>query len=289
VGQAGFDLDLNGLQNGRAVSLTYKDASGITQTVDFVRVDSAAEAALVNPSSSTGRTIAIDFSGGAPPATQIGNALSASGLTVSNPSGTLLRVTGNVVGNPSVSQLTKATTVLDVQTGDPQLPFFVDGGRGGIPYTGSFTGSAQQVGFAGRVTVNAKLTADPSLLVKYTAATLEGDTVRPALVFSNLNNRAQGFTSASGVGSSSGFTGTVADFAQQLIAKQASDAIAASNLDEGQKTVLNGIQGRYSEQAGVNVDTELTQLIQLQTAYSANARMMTAAKDLMDMLLRTVQ
>jgi flagellar hook-associated protein 1 FlgK len=115
------------------------------------------------------------------------------------------------------------------------------------------------------------------------------DTTRPALLLSTLVTGRQGFSAAAGIGSNLGFTGTVADFAQQAISMQAANSIAANNLDEGQRTVLNGVLGRYSEQAGVNIDTELTQLIQLQTAYSANARVMTAAKDLMDMLLRTVQ
>lgn len=288
AGQSGFDLDLAGLQNGRAVSLTYKDAAGRTQTVDFVRVDDAAQAALVKPSSGTGRTVAIDFSSTTPVATQINNALASTGLTASNPAGSQLRITGSSSGNPSVTALSKTVTITDVQTGDPQLPLFVDGGRSEAPYTGSFTGSPQQVGFAGRIVVNSDLTADPALLVKFAATTDGGDTTRPALIYASLTSRAQGFTSAAGIGSSSGFTGTVAEFAQQVISTQAANAISAGNLDEGQRTVLNGVLGRYSDQAGVNIDTELTQLIQLQTAYSANARVMTAAKDLVDMLLRIV-
>jgi flagellar hook-associated protein 1 FlgK len=289
AGQAGRELDLTGLQNGRAVSLAYTDAAGIKQTVDFVRVDSAAQAALVKPSSGTGRTVAVDFSSATSVATQIGTALGASGLTVTSPAAGQLRITGNASGNSSVTTLAKTVTVADVQTGESQLPLFVDGGRGEAPYTGSLVGSPQQVGFAGRITLNSEVGKNPALLVKSTAATLEGDTTRPALIHSSLTSRSQGFTAAAGIGSSSGFTGTIGDFAQQVIAAQASNAISAANLDEGQKTVLNGVLGRYSEQAGVNIDSELTQLIQLQTAYSANARVLTAAKDLVDMLLRVVQ
>ena len=50
--------------------------------------------------------------------------------------------------------------------------------------------------------------------------------------------------------------------------------------------MLANIQSRFVDQAGVNIDTEMTQLIQLQTAYGANARILAAAKEMMDMLLR---
>jgi flagellar hook-associated protein 1 FlgK len=288
AGQSGFDLDLTGMQNGRSVSLAYTDAAGIRQTVDFVRVDNATEAALVAPSSGTGRTVAIDFSSATPVATQIGNALGAAGLTVSSPAAGQLRVTGNSSGNPAVTALSKTVTVTDVQTGEAQLPLFVDG-SGQAAYTGSLSGIPQLTGFAGRIAVNSKIASDPGLLVKFDSTTLEGDTTRPALLNASLVGRSQGFTGAAGIGASSGYTGTVADFAQRVIAMQAANANSAANLDEGQRTVLNGVLGRYSEQAGVNIDTELTQLIQLQTAYSANARVLTAAKDLVDMLLRVVQ
>jgi flagellar hook-associated protein 1 FlgK len=38
--------------------------------------------------------------------------------------------------------------------------------------------------------------------------------------------------------------------------------------------------------SGVNVDQEMASLISLQTAYGANARVMTAVRDMIDTLLR---
>ena len=80
--------------------------------------------------------------------------------------------------------------------------------------------------------------------------------------------------------------GTVGDFATQLIATQASDAGSATALNQGQQVVLNSVTARMSAMSGVNVDTEMTQLIQLQTAYGANARVMSAAKEMLDTLMR---
>ena len=41
-----------------------------------------------------------------------------------------------------------------------------------------------------------------------------------------------------------------------------------------------------ADQSGVNVDQEMAQLVQLQTAYGANARVMTAIRDMFDLLMR---
>ena len=49
-------------------------------------------------------------------------------------------------------------------------------------------------------------------------------------------------------------------------------ANAATNLQQGQDTVLSALQQRFNDQSGVNIDTEMSNLIALQNAYSANAR-----------------
>jgi len=115
----------------------------------------------------------------------------------------------------------------------------------------------------------------------------EGDATRPQLIYDRLTGTDRSFSGAAGIyGSSSPWTGSVTGFAQALVATQGADATAAANLQAGQQVVLNSIQGRFSDQAGVNIDTELAQLIQLQTAYSANARLMTAVREMFDTLFR---
>ncbi len=49
---------------------------------------------------------------------------------------------------------------------------------------------------------------------------------------------------------------------------------------------MTALQKRLDETAGVNIDQEMSNLVTLQTAYSANARVLTAVKELLDSLLR---
>lgn len=216
---------------------------------------------------------------------QIGAALGPA-YAVSNPAGATLRVM-NDGATSAVTALSAIATTSGLASGRPEFPLFVDGGRAGAPFTGSFEGGSQRAGFASRIVVNPGVQNDRAALVSYGPATPAGDATRPLLMLDRLTSAARTFSGAAGIGgSSAAWTGSVAGFAREIIASQASEASSAANLDEGQQVVLNTVQGRFAEEAGVNIDAELTQLIQLQTAYGANARLLTAAKDMMDMLLR---
>jgi len=81
-------------------------------------------------------------------------------------------------------------------------------------------------------------------------------------------------------------TTTVTDFSRRIVEMQGAATETAKRLDEGQKVALNSIQSRFSETAGVNIDQEMAQLVQLQTAYGANARIMSAVREMMDTLMR---
>ena len=50
--------------------------------------------------------------------------------------------------------------------------------------------------------------------------------------------------------------------------------------------VVNALQQRVNGASGVNVDQEMASLITLQTAYGANARVMTAVRDMLDTLMK---
>ena len=63
---------------------------------------------------------------------------------------------------------------------------------------------------------------------------------------------------------------------------QGEAASNASSLAEGQDVVVNALQQRINEASGVNVDQEMANLIALQTAYGANARVMSAVKEMLD-------
>lgn len=280
--QAGFDLDLTGLAAGNRVTVQVTDPGGAKRTLVFAATQSTAAQDLADGSG----VIGLDISGGpASIASQIQASLGA-GYTVSNPTGSTIRLLGNGTSS-SVDAARGATTAGGLATGAPEIPLFVDGASGGV-FTGSFEGGTSQLkGFASRIAVNGAVTASPSLLSSYGPGVPEGDATRPQLLYDRLTGTDRSFSGGTGIyGSSSPWTGSVVGFAQAIVATQGADATSASNLQAGQQVVLNSIQGRFSEQAGVNIDTELAQLIQLQTAYGANARLMTAVREMFDTLFR---
>ncbi|MDB5592729.1 flagellar hook-associated protein FlgK [Enterovirga sp.] len=279
---SGFDLDLAALSAGNPITVSVRDPGGATRTLTFVRASSAFGVAAA----AAAGQVAVDLSGGlAGAVATIGSALGPD-YAVSNTSGATLRVLNNG-GTSAVTALSAQATVTGLASGAPELPFFVDAGWGNAAFTGSFEAGSQLAGFAGRIAIHPGLVADNAKLISYGPSVLAGDTTRPALILDRLTSASRSFSGAAGIGgSSSAWTGTVTGFARQVISTQAADATAAASLDEGQQVVLNAVRSRFADQAGVNIDTELTQLIQLQTAYGANARLITASKEMLDLLMR---
>lgn len=288
----GFDVDLSQLQSGNTLTLDYKvTPGGETRRFTFVRVDSAASLPL--PASAGGdaanTVVGIDFSGGpASVTTQIQSVL-GSGFQVSN-TGSVLRVLDDgAAGTRDVTGLTARPTQTALTGGTTELPFFVDSGRGNTAYTGSYDGGSQSLGFASRIIVNPDLIADRSRLVvsSTSPATSQGDATRPTRLLERLTKSQQDVTRAVGFdGSRSTYSTTVSSFVQRIVAGQGQASEQAQRLDEGQQIALSSVQSRFLEDAQVNVDQEMSTLIQLQAAYAANARVISTVKELLDVLMR---
>ncbi|KAF0133267.1 MAG: flagellar hook-associated protein 1 FlgK [Xanthobacteraceae bacterium] len=156
---------------------------------------------------------------------------------------------------------------------------------GGL-FSDRLTGSGSQVtGLAARIDVNGALKADPSALVKITATTLESDETRPSFLVAALQNTGRFFKPAGGLGTvTNPFQGSVLSYARSVIVTQTNDAATAQQIAEGQEAVVTQLQARFDSVAAVNIDEEMTLLIQLQTAYGANARVMSAVREMLDML-----
>ena len=60
---------------------------------------------------------------------------------------------------------------------------------------------------------------------------------------------------------------------------------APSKFKQGQDVVFNSLQQRFNESAGVNIDEEMANLLGLQNAYAANARVLSAVKDMLEALI----
>jgi flagellar hook-associated protein 1 FlgK len=290
--QSGFDIDLSNLIDGNSMRVTYTDnVSGQQRTVTFVRVDDP-DALPLSASATTDpndQVVGIDFSGGiASVLTQVSAALAPAGLQVSNPAGNTLRILDDGATNRvDVDAVSATYTVTSLTSGGSELPFFVDGNA---PYTGAINEiGTQTLGFAGRIAVNANLINDPSRLVVFQTAppTASGDATRPNFLYDRLNNAVQSFSPQTGIGASSvPFSGTIHSFMRQVISQQGAAAEAAANLAQGQDVVFNSLQQRFNDSAAVNIDQEMANLLNLQNAYAANARVLTVVKEMLDTLLR---
>ncbi len=288
--QNGFDVDIDGMSAGNKITINYTDSLTQTpRTITLMRVDDTSALPLANDATASpnDRVIGINFAGGMSSVmAQITAALGGTGLVASNPSGNTLQVlddgAGNIVNVTSVSTTKSATSLLG---GGAELPFFTDG-------TQSFTGAisvlgSQSVGFAGRISINAALLADPSKLVVYQAGTAAGDSTRPDFIIDQLTAGTLEFSPNTGIGTAgTPFSGSIGTFLRQVISQQGDAAASAANLKEGQDLVLTSLQQRFNEGSSVNVDQEMATLLTLQNAYAANARVLSTVKDMFDVLMR---
>jgi flagellar hook-associated protein 1 FlgK len=207
-------------------------------------------------------------------------------VTFSSPSGTTLRILDDGAANNSTIDAVSATvTRTGFGSGDPQLPFFTDAAA---LYTGAITSTgSQSIGLAGRITVNAQLVADPSKLVLFQTGASAGDATRPNFILNQLLDSSVTFSSRTGIGSTaSPFNGSLSSFLRQVISYQGEAAENAGNLAAGQQVVVNALKERVADASAVNVDVEMANLLTLQSAYGANARVMSVVKEMMDQLMR---
>lgn len=290
-----YDINLDGLKAGNAVTLDYTDG-GTSRRVILVPTTGNAPSTIAPGETNDPNAVVIPFNikGGVDSATAIGDinkGLAAAGINItvsSSAAAKTLRFQGSAPSTV-VAEVSAGITVDTLASGEPQLPFFVDKGYTNTPFTGSFEGRSHLVGFAQRIGINPSLQADRSKLVVYSTspATPQGDTTRPEFLVKSLTEASRTFAAASGVGGvSAPYTSTLTDFARRVVETHGANAETAQRLNEGQKVALSTIQSRFAESAGVNIDQEMTQLVQLQSAYGANARVMTAVRDMLDMLLR---
>jgi flagellar hook-associated protein 1 FlgK len=160
--QSGYSVDIGGLLPGNTIQLTYTDGASIQHSVTIVALGQGGTLPPQNtPSNPGNEMIGLDVSGGVSAIASRLNAALGGNLQFSNPSGTLLQVLNNGVGS-TVNSLAATATVTSLASGKPQLPLFLDGNA---PITGASTaGRAQTTGLAGRISVNAVLTASPAAL-----------------------------------------------------------------------------------------------------------------------------
>jgi flagellar hook-associated protein 1 FlgK len=281
--QSGYSVDIGSLSAGNSVQLTYTNAQNVQQTVTIVAL--GAGGTLPSQTSGTNsQTVGVDLSAGMSSVVTQLNAALGSNLQFSNPSGTALQVLNAGSGN-TVNSLSATSTATSLTSGSAQLPLFTDGDS---PITGAITADGSQTtGLAGRIEVNPALVNSPGSLVAYASNTASGDATRPNFILNQMTQAALTFSPTTGLGSAtSPYSGTLTQYMSQVMSQQSQAATAATNLQQGQDTVVSALQQRFNDQSGVNIDTEMSNLIALQNAYGANARVMSTIEQMMQTLMQ---
>jgi len=285
--QSGYSVDVSAVLPGNTLQISYTDTGNVQHTVTVVALGQGGTLPQQSSANPNDQTVGVNFSGGMNSVVAQLNAALGTNLQFSNPSGTVLQVLDRGGSGNVVNSLSAATTATSLTGGSSPLPMFLDGSQ---PITGALTSAGSQTtGLAGRITVNPALVASPSNLVAYAANTASGDSTRPNFILNQLTNAALTYSPSTGIGSTSTpFSGTLTDYMSQIVSQQSQAANAATNLQQGQDTVVSALQQRFNDQSGVNIDTEMSNLITLQNAYGANARVMSTIQQMMSTLLQSV-
>lgn len=281
----GFSIDLADMQPGNEFTVNHT-VDGVTETVRVVRVDDATKLPMDITGPDGERVIGLDFSAGVGTAATALNTALGSAITVSNPAGTVLQIVDDgVAATSNINSLSSKITVAASQGSGLALSLFTD--QGGADFTNSLDGTAQKIGFAGRITVNSAIVSDNTLLVKYSTAASLGESDRPDFLLSQLEELS--FTSGSTSSSNSGsfrLRGTVEDMVGQLLNFQGSSIETSYAVTENEMQGLESVELRMESEYGVNIDEEMARLMELQTAYAASARVVSVVQELIDALLR---
>jgi flagellar hook-associated protein 1 len=283
---AGFSVNTANVLPGNTINLTYTDSGNTQHQIQLVNVTDPSALPLQNAANANPQRIGVNFSlGMASVVTQLNAALGGAGLVFSNPSGATLNVVGSATATVNAASTT--TTAQSLASGSPQLPLFTDASA---LYTGQITGSGpQMLGLAGRITVNPAVLANRSALSVYSTspATPSGDNTRSDFLFSQLTSATFSFSPQTGLGSAAQpFKSTVSDYLQQFISQQSNSATLAKQLQQGQSVVVSTLQQKFDSTSAVNMDTEMSNLIQVQNTYAANAHIMSVVQSMMQTLLQ---
>ena len=253
-------------------------------------------------------------------AASTGPALTLNGQNVS-----ALVTTGTIGGNLQLRDsilpagqagLDEFSETLATRLGDQGLQLFTDA-SGAIPAGGGTPVQSSYLGFANAIQVNPLVTANNALVRDGTNAVAAGTggaagfTPNPAggpSGFSTLINNVlqyglgadaqpgvpQPAPATTGLGADGTIslnyqtTDTIGGFAANLVAAQSTAVNAASSALTASTGLQTTLQAKLTAGSGVSIDSELSNLIVLQNAYGANAKVMTAAQSMWNVLYDAV-
>lgn len=191
------------------------------------------------------------------------------------------------------------------------LTLFTDP-AGNLPTASGTPAQAGYIGYAATIQTNPTIATNPSL-VRDGANTTGTFTPNPpggpagftALISSiikytfgtNLQGgAAQAPFNTNGLGASGNLATPIAgngvalsDFATSLVASQAQKSATTTSSLATEQALQTSLNAKMSAFSGVNMDTEMSQMLSLQNAYSANAKVIAAVQSMFNQLLQAVQ
>ena len=79
---------------------------------------------------------------------------------------------------------------------------------------------------------------------------------------------------------------TVEDYARELVSHQTGLAAISEAEHSAQSALTENLAERVQDTSGVDIDEELSRLLVLQSAYAANARVVTVVQEMLQLLVR---
>lgn len=214
------------------------------------------------------------------------------------------------------AELDEFSETLSTRFSSQGLALFTDP-TGAVPTAGGVPVQAAYVGYAGTITVNPVVAADPSLVrdgtnaVPGSATGASAFTPNPAggpAAFSTLVTRvlsyalgvdaqpgvAQPAPATTGLGAAGNLAApyapqpTLAGQAAALVGAQASGTADAQTALTDAQSLQTALQTRLASGSGVSIDTEMSTMIALQNAYGANAKVITAVQAMWNTLEQAI-
>ncbi|QQR40265.1 flagellar hook-associated protein FlgK [Devosia rhizoryzae] len=276
AGAKGLVADVSSLQPGNDMLLNYS-VNGVEQRVRVVNSTNGQD--YVDASGQ--RVISVDLSDASAAAAVLQSKL--PNLAVSSPSAGKIEVLAGGGGTIEVTKLTTRSTATATQAGALALPMFLDGGSA---FTNNLDGTPpQKLGFAARIAINPAILSDNRALVQTDIGQTLGDAKRPEYILDQLKsmNFVSGAAPASN-GSRYQLNGTVEQMIDQVLNYQGTTIGSAITQQQNRQLTLDTISTQMESEYGVNVDDEMARLTELQSAYAANARVISVVKELLDAL-----
>ena len=275
------------MQPGNTVNLTYTDTATNTQhNVTIVRVDDPAALPLSNAGAKPNSpVIGVNFTGGmASVVSQLNAALGAANLQFSNPSGSTLRVLDFGTDAATVNAASVTATTSSLASGNAQLPLFTDGNS---LYTGAITG--ERLANDGICRPHHGQSRGARQSVERSRSTAPRRRPRPATprvrTFSVL---------AADLGDVQLFAANRARLDRDAVQRARSPATCSNSsacrpmrprrrrsCSRARTSSSTTLQQKFNSTSGVNIDTEMANLISLQNTYAANAHVMSVVQTMM--------